>query len=432
MTLYLFLKSYGLFHKEISVSHHFSHRKYKILLQGRIDGLYELPERIEVEEIKSILLNNKDFQQLEIDSYPEYKEQVLIYSYLLDQQKNYKSILPILTLINLINDKSRSFKLEYNPDQVHTLIFERFNQIIENIHQSDIKHKRRKKQLARVDFSLPENRPEQEEIMNEVAATLTRGEHQMITAPTGTGKTAAVLIPAIRHAVNHQKRIMYVTSKNTQRKIIHETLTPIIESGLDLSVCFLRASKVMCANDVVFCHEDYCPYVKNYQDESLKNRLFKKLLLEKIIEPEVIFAYSKAEKICPAEIMFDLAANCDILVGDYNYIFDPRAQLKQLFFREDLSDWILIIDEAHNLYQRSLDILSPELKRLSIKNLFEVLLNDRIKVYRDLKKSLSEIDKIFNKLHEEGRTHHPEKSKRIKICAFEDYFDYPRGRINCR
>ena len=128
-----------------------------------------------------------------------------------------------------------------------------------------------------------------------------------------------------------------------------------------------------------------------------------------IIEPEVIFAYSKSEKICPAEIMFDLAANCDILIGDYNYIFDPRVQLKQLFFHDDLSDWILIIDEAHNLYQRSIDILSPEIKRQSVKNLFEVLLNDRLKVYRDLKKSLSGIEKIFNKLQEEGKTHHPEQ-----------------------
>ena len=259
-------KSYGLFHKEISVSQHFDHRGYTIFLQGRIDGLYESGKQTEVEEIKSVLLNNKDFQQVEIDSYPEYKEQVLVYCYLLEKENKYKNILPIITLINLINDKSRSFKLKFLPKQVHMLIYSRFDQIIENIHQSEIKHKRRKKQLAAADFSLPEKRPEQEAIIKEVAATLIRGEHHMITAPTGTGKTAAVLIPAIKHAINHQKRIMYVTSKNTQQKIIHETLTPIIESGLDLTVCFLRASREMCANDVVFCHEDYCPYVKKLSE----------------------------------------------------------------------------------------------------------------------------------------------------------------------
>ena len=76
-------------------------------------------------------------------------------------------------------------------------------------------------------------------------------------------------------------------------------------------ICFLRASKSMCANDVVFCHEDYCPYVKNYQDENLRGRLISKLWKKQILDPEVIFSHSKAAVICPAEIMFDLAARSD-------------------------------------------------------------------------------------------------------------------------
>jgi DNA excision repair protein ERCC-2 len=402
-------KSFGIFHTEISVSYIFNYKNYRISLHGRIDGIYELPKRLEVEEIKTVIFSNTDFLKIEIKLYPEYSEQVLIYCYLLYQQKKQKDILPVITLINLVNNKHKSFKLDFHPKHIEEIIFQRFDLIIDNISQSEKRYKLRLKQLAKVNFSLPEKRAGQERIMNSVAKTLQKGEHHMITAPTGSGKTAAVLFPVIKYAVKHQKRIVYVTSKTTQQDIIRKTLAPIIESGLDLSVCFLRAGKSMCANDVLFCHEDYCPYVKNYQDKAKKNKLISNLLKEHLIDPEFIFTLSRKEAICPSEIMYDVAAICDVLIGDYNYIFNPRVQLKQLFRRDDLSGWILIIDEAHNLYQRTIDALSPGLKRVSLLHLQNALLNDRVKVYRELKHSLSSIDELFESLQKEGESHFSEQ-----------------------
>jgi DNA excision repair protein ERCC-2 len=402
-------KSFGIFHTEISVSHVFNYKKYRISLHGRIDGIFEMPKRVEVEEIKTVIFSNKDFQNLEIKLFPEYSEQVLIYCYLLYQHKKQKGILPVITLINLVNSKHRSFNLDFHPKRIEEIILQRFDLIIDNISQNEKRYKFRLNQLEKFNFRLPEKRPGQEKIMNNIANTLQNGEHHMITAPTGSGKTAAVLFPVIKYSVKHQKRIIYVTSKNTQQDIIRKTLAPIIDNGLDLSVCFLRANKHMCANDVLFCHEDYCPYVKNYQDKTKKNKLIRNLLKEHIITPETIFDRSKEEVICPAEIMYDLAAICDVLIGDYNYIFNPRVQLKQLFQKDDLSSWILIIDEAHNLYQRTINTLSPELKRISVLNLQNALLNDRFKVYRELKHSLSSINELFESLQKEGESHYSEQ-----------------------
>ena len=401
--------SFGLFHKEMSVSYNFNHRKYHFSIYGRVDGIYELPNKIEVEEIKSVILNTKDFKNLKIYSYPEFIEQVLIYSYLLHFEKQNYEILPIITLINLINNKSRSIKLEFDPGLTKKLILQRCNQIIDKIHLEQRIYQHRLKELAKVSFQLPEKRAEQQEMMMTVESILHNHEHLMISAPTGTGKTAAVLFPAINFAVRHQKRILYLTSKTTQQEIIRKTIQLIVDQGLDLTISFLRASKSMCANDVVFCHEDYCPYVQNYQDEKLKNRLFTKLSKIQILDPEVLFHYSKQAMICPAEIMFDLAASADIVVGDYNYLFDSRIQLKQLFQRDELTDWLLIIDEAHNLYQRTIDSLSPELKRTNIMELSKSLLNDRLKVYRDLKQSVSEIASLLDDLQREGEIHYSDQ-----------------------
>ncbi len=417
--------SFGLFRKEATISYKFQHRKYHFSLHGRIDGIFELPGRIDVEEIKSVIISSKDFKNLEIDSYPEYTEQVLIYSYLLHNEEQNIEILPIITLVNLVNDKSRSFKLEFKADLVNKLVLQRCDWIINNIDRREKIKKLRIKQLAKVNFQLPERRMEQEEIMTTVEASLQSGEHLMISAPTGTGKTAAALFPAIRYAVQHQKRIIYLTSKTTQQAIIRETLKPIIDEGLDLTICFLRASKNMCANDVILCHEDYCPYVKNYQDEKIKNKLITTLLKKRILNPEVIFNQSKAAFVCPAEIMFDLAVTADILVGDYNYIFDPRVQLKRIFQRDDLTEWLLIIDEAHNLYQRTIDSLSPEIKRSILKNLSKALLNDKLQVYRTLKQSLSTIDSLLEYLQQEGEIQYSEQryfTLQLDVSAWQEAF----------
>ena len=399
-----------IFRKEITVSHHFNHRKYQFNIQGRIDSIYESSHRIKVEEIKSVLLSAKDFKNLEIDSYPEYAEQVLIYSYLVQIEKQHHAIIPIITLINLINNKSRSVQLEFNPASVKKLIITRCDQIIDRIHFDREMYQRRLKQLSQVHFNLPEKRAEQKHMMTTVASCLNDRKHLLISAPTGTGKTAAVLFPAIDFAIRHQKRILYLTAKTTQQEIIRETIRPIIDQGLDMTVSFLRASKRMCANDIIFCHENYCPYVKNYQDKKRKTRLLSKLKTEQILDPEMIFYHSKQSLICPAEIMFDLAAGADIVVGDYNYLFDPRIQLKQLFQRDDLTDWLLIIDEAHNLYQRTIDSLSPKIKRSTIKELLKVLLNDRLMVYRHLKQYLLELESLFDALQQEGEIHYSGQS----------------------
>ena len=110
-------KSFGIFHKEFTVSHQFHYQNFKITLSGRIDGIYELKDRVEVEEIKTVLFNSTDFKNVDIDSFPEFIEQVSFYSYFLYLEHRSKKILPIVTLVNLVNERSRSFKLEFNHQE---------------------------------------------------------------------------------------------------------------------------------------------------------------------------------------------------------------------------------------------------------------------------------------------------------------------------
>jgi Rad3-related DNA helicase len=76
--------------------------------------------------------------------------------------------------------------------------------------------------------------------------------------------------------------------------------------------------------------------------------------------PGKIFDEAKAEGVCPFEVQLELARHADVLVADYNYVFDPGSALMHLR-DEGLRDAILVIDEAHNLPDRIRGIFSPAL-----------------------------------------------------------------------
>ena len=102
--------------------------------------------------------------------------------------------------------------------------------------------------------------------------------------------------------------------------------------------------------------------------------------------------------VCPSEVLFDLTPIADIIVGDYNYIFDPSVYLRRLFFKKEHSDWILIIDEAHNLYQRGMDYFSPEIRSKDIETVKKLHKIRKSAIYKNIIKSLNDFLNLFKDL----------------------------------
>ncbi len=397
-------RSFGLFHKEYSVQREYQYQDYTFTVQGRIDGLYRLKNRAEIEEIKSVVLRSAEFKNLQIEHYPEFKEQVLFYAYLLQDELDGLEVFPYLILVNLINDAKRTFQIDFKRTIVEQLLQQRFASIIQNIEKEEAELEERRKKLTEISFGLSEKRPQQQQMMEQVTDVLQNSFHLMASAPTGTGKTAAALFPAIQYSFVNSKKIFFVTSKTTQQNIVFETVGPLIEQGLGLHVLFLRASEKMCANDVYFCHEAFCPYIQNYQERCLDRNVLSELLENSMLTPEIIYAKGSAYTLCPFELSLDLSQFCDVLVGDYNYVFDPAVYLRRLFSRKDYADWVLIIDEAHNLYDRGMGYLSPEIRFERVKNLLVQTGKYKTKVYQLLNKALHEMEQLFTDLNLEGRT----------------------------
>jgi DNA excision repair protein ERCC-2 len=203
-------------------------------------------------------------------------------------------------------------------------------------------------------------RPGQALLIRALRDTLETGGHLLAEAPTGSGKTAASLHPALQHVLRTGRQLVFLTSKNLQQQMAMKALASMNPARVFRTVQ-LRAKERMCANDRVLCHEDACPYARNYPLKMERSRLLDRLMDAAAHHlPDDVFTAAKREQVCPFEVQLELTRRADAIVADYNYVFDPGVALTQLR-DEGPKQAVLVIDEAHNLPDRIRGIFSPEL-----------------------------------------------------------------------
>jgi DNA excision repair protein ERCC-2 len=128
----------------------------------------------------------------------------------------------------------------------------------------------------------------------------------------------------------------------------------------------VRAKQKMCAHTQMICHEDFCPFAARYSEKMEKSGLLSRITTAmSYFDPDITFELAKSTEVCPFEVSLELIEQADVVVCDYNYIFDPYVGLKAYQQDNDYGDCILIVDEAHNLVDRGRGYFSPELHERS-------------------------------------------------------------------
>ena len=105
------------------------------------------------------------------------------------------------------------------------------------------------------------------------------------------------------------------------------------------------------------CNPVNCPYAKGHYDR-VNDAVFSLLQKEDMITREVILEQAKEYNVCPFEMCLDTATWVDDIICDYNYVFDPNVYLKRFFADGTTGDYIFLVDEAHNLVERSREMYS--------------------------------------------------------------------------
>ncbi|MFH0978123.1 MAG: ATP-dependent DNA helicase [Candidatus Woesearchaeota archaeon] len=237
-------------------------------------------------------------------------------------------------------------------------------------------------------FPFESVRPVQKDCMDLVDNAISSKSHLIMHAPTGLGKTAATLVPAIKYALDNDKTVFFLTSRNTQHHLAIETISAIKQkSQSDFLATDIIGKQSLCSVPFVeklyagefseFCNkmkEDRkCIFFEKTKKQSGAMTPEAKLLLDQLkvknpVHSEEFLDLCKSAELCPYEMATTLASQSRVIVADQYHLFHPSIRPAFLGkIKKNLADSIIIVDEAHNLPQRLRDTLTARLTTNSLK-----------------------------------------------------------------
>ncbi len=367
------------YQREVAVSTTFSHRGWEITVHGRIDGLRRDPDQtVVVEEIKSLRRGSRPSNALrEI-----YSKQALLYSWIL-QRGGERKVGAELVWIEIGTENVDHEPLDFSFAAMDGAVRKRINSLLREFDSQKASLARRRVAAEKLVFPYEAERPGQEIILDSVEQALLQGDHLLVEAPTGIGKTVAALLPALRYALASDKKIFVLTAKTLQQEMATQVLELLTGGDNAFHSLRLRAKAKMCANDQLLCHEEYCRFAKEYYSKLHGSGLVPELMGESgLLLPDRIFESAGQAEVCPFEVSLELTSKVQVVVCDYNYAFDPYVGLSEFHAENDLSNVILIIDEIHNLVGRGRDYYSPSLSSQQARAAFEFMQKGSSDVHR--------------------------------------------------
>jgi Rad3-related DNA helicase len=116
----------------------------------------------------------------------------------------------------------------------------------------------------------------------------------------------------------------------------------------------------MCPPKTLLCHPDHCSHLARFLEKRRRAPVLERLAgTPGHIHPDAIFQAGAEAELCPYALALSLARDADLVIGDYNYVYGPSAL-------ESERDTVVVVDEAHNLFDRARHYDSPFLERVRV------------------------------------------------------------------
>ena len=222
-------------------------------------------------------------------------------------------------------------------------------------------------QLRRLRFPYARFHPHQRQLAKRVFRGFRDGADWLVEAPTGSGKTMACVFPALKAmGEGVLDRLVFLTSRGTGQRAAQEALARVGTEGRALTSVTVTAKERICFNPGTPCDPELCSYSRGYFDRAPAAR--RELLARGLCRREDVEQVARRFDVCPFELSLEAAAWADVVVCDYNYVFDPVVRLKRLTTAPLPGARAgLVVDEAHQLGERTRAMLSARLERRSVK-----------------------------------------------------------------
>lgn len=328
-----------------------------LTLSGRIDGLRAPHSPPVVEEIKSV----DRFWDGAAD--PLHLAQLKIYAAILAIQRDWAEVELHLTYLNLETDAETVLPFRLTSKELEAFFEETISVWFDWLELEARWISLRNESLEKLEFPFNGFRGGQRELARRVYRAIRDRRHLFVEAPTGLGKTMATLFPAAKALpLLGEGKIFFLTAKTPGRIAATEAGKHLQRAGAKLRCLTLTAKNRICfTENPSGCDPRVCPYAIGYHDRI--RPALRELLEKENLDRETVELIAHKHMVCPFELSLDASSWCDIVIGDFNHAFDPSARL-QRHFAEGGGRHVILVDEAHNLVDRSRDMhsgtLSPE------------------------------------------------------------------------
>ena len=364
------------YHAEVPLKLVIGEENYDLVLEGRADGIQITSESereinysnnfnsMTIEEDMKVVIDEIKGVYLKLEQLAEpikvHKAQAMCYAYIFALQHGIEQIGIQMTYVNLDTEEIKYF----HEDFTFAALEEWFDELIRAYKKwSDFQYAwriLRQESIQKLQFPFP-YRKGQKELAAGVYRTIKRKKNLFIQAPTGVGKTISTVFPAVKAVgENLGDRIFYLTAKTITGTVAREAFELLRKGGYQAKIIQITAKEKLCMCDEMECNPVHCPYAKGHYDR-VNDAVFQLLLQEDVFSREVLLEQAEKYQVCPFEMSLDVASWVDDIICDYNYVFDPNVYLKRFFQEGVRGDYLFLIDEAHNLVERSREMYSARL-----------------------------------------------------------------------
>ena len=374
----------------------------EIILQGRADGIIKKSKtHYIVDEIKTTVMELEEFRD---NNLAWHLGQAKCYAYMFAKIMELSSIDVRLTYIKQGKDSKKLIEqYTYQTLDLEKELYDLLEQYVEFYNLVLENTARRDASIKDLEFPFDSYRDGQKELAKYVYSVASHGGQLFVEAPTGIGKTMSTLFPYIKFLPEKENnKIFYLTAKATGKESAHHAISLLRENNLYISNVVLTSKDKICFCKDKACNPDECPFTKGYYNK-IKDIIKESILRYEDFDYETICHIAKKYSVCPFELELDLSLYTDVIICDYNYVFDPISYLKRYF--DDVNpEHLVLVDEAHNLVDRSREMYTAS---ISYKQLEDAkygqkkIPNKRIKII--LKKIENEFENI-NWRFEHGNT----------------------------
>ena len=369
-------------------------------IEGRADGIFTENGLVTIDEIKTTAIPTDEITE---DMNPCHWAQGMLYAAIYGQQNGLERLAVRLTYYQIDTDEIVRFTRKFSIDELEAFFLDLLRQYLPWARRQLDWNTRRNQSLRELKFPFATYRPGQRALAGEIYRACAAGKTSdrkggtrlFCQAPTGIGKTMSAIFPALK-AIGEGKgeKLFYLTARNTTQTAAEDAVARLRSASPELS---LRSVTLTAKEKACLCKDeeghpsclpDACPYANGYY-ERIKDALAALLDDDGNFSRNVLTETAKQFTVCPFEMGLDLSEWCDVVIGDYNYLFDPVVHLRRFF--DGAGDWLFLVDEAHNLPDRARAMYSASFRKSSLTEAKRALGRGK----GSLKTALTKADKAF-------------------------------------